>query len=603
MVMIAVRPEILGRLLVVPSMLEVLPETGAIARFLEAALQEIPGVDKIYTCIDNELYPCDRPALCSQCAGASVVSLINHRRPPPCQLLQSQASDKLYRALSVSTSRCSYGYLVAQVSDIDQFSVYEPYVRNVTNIVATVIENRIAFQELKKSNERLGEVLEHLEQRVLDRTHVLCEEITRREKLEVALRTSERKYRTLLETSSEGFWLVDINLKTIEVNDALCNLLECDREDLIGKTPFHFIAEEHHQRFAQHMEQLAIHNHRQYELMLHKKNGDVVYTIVHGTTLRDESGQVQGAFGYLTDISDRKRNEAKLQLAAHVFTHAREGIFITDSSGKIIDINDSFTDITGYERHDVLGRDLRVLKSSKQDAQLYKTLWQNLLTHGYWCGEVWSRRQNGQDYIQLLTISSVFDDQNCPQYYVALFSDITEQKQHEQELEYTAHYDPLTNLPNRRLLFHRLHQSMKQVDAKGGHLAVVYLDLDGFKAVNDTYNHEAGDYLLKTLAHRMKQVLREGDTLARLGGDEFVAVLGNCASPSVAISICSRLLGVASQPVLMGDRLLQVSASLGITFYPQKNIVDAGELLRQSDQAMYQVKLSGKNQYHIFCDL
>jgi diguanylate cyclase (GGDEF)-like protein len=200
----------------------------------------------------------------------------------------------------------------------------------------------------------------------------------------------------------------------------------------------------------------------------------------------------------------------------------------------------------------------------------------------------------------MLTISAVRDAQGTPQHYVALFSDITSIKQHEQQLEHIAHYDALTSLPNRVLLADRLSQAIAQAQRRSQRLAVAFLDLDGFKAINDNYGHEAGDQLLMAVATRMKQALREGDTLARLGGDEFVAVLLDLTDIEASVPMLTRLLAAAAQPVHVGDLILQVSASLGVTFYPQAKDLEADQLLRQADQAMYQAKLAGKNRYHVF---
>jgi len=219
---------------------------------------------------------------------------------------------------------------------------------------------------------------------------------------------------------------------------------------------------------------------------------------------------------------------------------------------------------------------------------------------GHWYGELWNRRKNGEIFAAMQTISTVSDSQGHARQYVSLFSDITALKEHEKQLEHIAHYDVLTTLPNRVLLADRLHQAMAQAVRREQQLAVAYLDLDGFKAINDHHGHETGDQLLIILAERMKQTLREGDTLARLGGDEFVAVLLDLSDVAACVPMLTRLLAAAAQPVPVGELTHQVSASLGVTFYPQADEVDADQLLRQADQAMYQAKLAGKNRYHIF---
>ncbi|MDP2441054.1 EAL domain-containing protein [Rhodoferax sp.] len=300
------------------------------------------------------------------------------------------------------------------------------------------------------------------------------------------------------------------------------------------------------------------------------------------------------------DITERMRANESLQQAASVFGHTREGISITNANGTIVDVNEAFTRITGYSREDVIGRNPRILSSGRQDAEFYRTMWSTLTEQGHWSGEVWNRRKDGEVYAELLTISAIRDGQGTTQQYVALFSDITAIKAHQSQLEHIAHFDALTNLPNRVLLADRLHQTMAQAQRRHQQLAVVYLDLDGFKAINDHHGHEAGDQVLITLARRMKETLREGDTLARLGGDEFVAVLTDLEDTLACMPLLERLLAAAALPVSVGGLSLQVSASLGVTFYPQAQDIEADQLLRQADQAMYQAKVAGKNRYCVF---
>jgi diguanylate cyclase (GGDEF)-like protein/PAS domain S-box-containing protein len=295
-----------------------------------------------------------------------------------------------------------------------------------------------------------------------------------------------------------------------------------------------------------------------------------------------------------------KQANTKLELAASVFEHAREGITITDSHGTIVDVNESFTRITGYTREEVIGKNPRILSSGRQDPAFYADMWGKLNEQGHWSGEVWNRRKDGEVYAELLTISAVRDIKGQPHQFVALFTDITAIKAHQSQLEHIAHFDALTHLPNRLLLADRLRHAMAQALRREQHLAVAYLDLDGFKAVNDHHGHSVGDQLLMTLASALNNTLREGDTLARLGGDEFVAVLIDLKDVESCAPMLSRLLDTAAAPYPMGQEVLQVSASIGVAFYPQDSEVDADQLMRQADQAMYQAKLAGKNRYHIF---
>jgi len=317
---------------------------------------------------------------------------------------------------------------------------------------------------------------------------------------------------------------------------------------------------------------------------------------VRVTRFHGDSGNIVVAHA---NITESRLAEERLQLAASVFSHAREGITITDANGTIVEVNDTFTRITGYSRDEAIGQNPRILKSDRQGPEFYSAMWQALIAEGFWSGEIWNRRKDGELYAQMITISAIKDADQTTRRYVALFSDITPMKEHQNQLEHIAHYDALTNLPNRVLLADRLQQALAQSQRRDRALAVVYLDLDGFKLINDSHGHDVGDKLLIAVAHRMKAALREGDTLARIGGDEFVAVLVDLERPQDCEPVLNRLLQAAADPLTAGNTQLQVSASIGVTIYPQDG-ADADLLLRHADQAMYQAKQSGKNRYHLF---
>jgi diguanylate cyclase (GGDEF)-like protein/PAS domain S-box-containing protein len=423
-----------------------------------------------------------------------------------------------------------------------------------------------------------------------------------RQRAEATLRESEQKLSVILESVEACIYLKDVQGRYLFANRSLLNVLGATREEVVGQCDDIFfdaatVAQ------VRHNDAIVL---RKGEVLRCEENAQVLNN-AHDLTflsvklpLRNEAGQIYALCGISTDISERKKSEQDLQLAASVFTYSREGIMITDADANILEVNDAFSYITGYPRAEVIGRNPRMLKSGRHHADFYHVMWSTLIEQGHWYGEIWNRRKSGEVYAEMLTISSIRDPRGTILQFVALFSDITLLKEHEQALEHIAHYDALTQLPNRVLFADRLHQAMVQSQRRKQKLALVYLDLDGFKAVNDNYGHDAGDQVLIVVSMRMQQVLREGDTLARLGGDEFAAVLVDLAAVDTHLTMLTRLLGAAAEAVPFNGHELHVTASIGVTFYPQGDDVDAEQLVHQADQAMYQAKMSGKNRYHLF---
>ncbi len=304
--------------------------------------------------------------------------------------------------------------------------------------------------------------------------------------------------------------------------------------------------------------------------------------------------------GWFYDITERTQAEEKLKLAARVFSDTHEGIIITDAAGNIIDINPTFSEITGYSREEMLGKNPSLLSSGKHEPEFYGAMWQTLRDHGHWQGEIWNRRKNGELYAELLTISALRDEKGNILHYIGLFSDITHSKQQQQKLELLAHYDALTHLPNRMLLADRFAQAIARCKRDSNTLlAVCYLDLDGFKQVNDSLGHDTGDRLLVQVAERIKSVLREEDTVSRLGGDEFAILLGDIRSLDQCEQALERIHRIIAQPYLLGEQSITIGASSGVALYPLDD-ADPDTLLRHADQAMYEAKLAGRNRFHLF---
>lgn len=321
----------------------------------------------------------------------------------------------------------------------------------------------------------------------------------------------------------------------------------------------------------------------------------------HAQIPSPDQRRIAEQFAQLAGIAlEHSEHKAQLLLAASVFTSAHEAIVITSPAAVILDVNARFTSLTGYSRQEAIGQTPRLLKSGLHDKEFYDQLWHQLMHSGYWEGEIWNRKKNGELMPESLRISAVVGEGGTITHFVALFSDITLAKAHEQQLKKLAHFDPLTALPNRTLFSDRLDQAMRQAERRQQTIAIVFIDLDGFKAVNDRYGHNTGDHLLVALSQAMRNGLRESDTLARIGGDEFVAVLLDLDSADSSLPLITRLLETASQPFEIDEVTLHVSASIGVTFFPQHDDVDADQLLRQADHAMYQAKQTGKNRYHCF---
>ena len=302
------------------------------------------------------------------------------------------------------------------------------------------------------------------------------------------------------------------------------------------------------------------------------------------------------------NITTQRANEQWLKVAASVFTHAGEGILISDPDGRVVATNQALRRIMGYpDSEDLVGRYTQDLRLDYLAGESFISLRQSLAQTGSWHGELRGQRDCGELYWATLNINVARDEAGQISHYVAVLTDVTELKMQQDQLEHVAYHDALTNLPNRTLLADRLQQAMARAGRRNERVAVVYVDLDGFKTVNDGYGHDQGDALLIAVAQRMRGVLREGDTLARIGGDEFVAVLADLLADVDATPLLERLLTAANEPVQLAATELRVSASLGVTFYPQPgHSVEADQLLRQADQALYQAKLAGKNRYQTY---
>lgn len=301
----------------------------------------------------------------------------------------------------------------------------------------------------------------------------------------------------------------------------------------------------------------------------------------------------------LQEIADHKLAKAEVLLAQTVYQSMTQGVMVADSNKNIISINPAFTRITGFCSAEVLGRKPGFNRSGYHDAAFYREMWQAINEDGHWEGEIWDRRKDGESFPQWLAISLVRDEQGAVLYYIGVFSDITEQKKSQEKIHYQANYDELTHLPNRRLFYDRMEQEIRKAHRDATQIALLFIDLDNFKEINDTLGHEQGDQLLRETAQRLRACVRETDTVARLGGDEFTIVLPDVKTSSEVEGVAQKVIQSLILPFTLGDTKGYVSASVGITIYPLDGD-NYKTLLKNADQAMYEAKRLGKNRFSYF---
>lgn len=388
----------------------------------------------------------------------------------------------------------------------------------------------------------------------------------------------------------------------LQFNDHLCNILGFTREELVEKAWPEML----------HQDDLALDN-VQFErvvqgeiegYMMEKRfihqDGSTVHTSLDVKCVRKLDGTVNFIVATIEDVTSRKYAEEQFKLAAKVFEESAEALMITDANCNIARVNHAFTVISGYSEADVIGKNPRILSSGQQGGEFYRAMWEHLAEFGYWKGEIWNRRKNGDVYPEQLSISAVTNEFGEISDYVAVFSDISQLKDTEAQLEFLAHHDPLTSLPNRRLLFARMEHGIDVARREGKKFALLMLDLDRFKHINDSFGHLAGDQLLQQVAERLTLRLRKIDTVARLGGDEFTVMLEDIAHPEDAARVADLIIADLSEPWQLphyGE--VRIGVSIGISLYPQHGSTPE-TLLQQADTALYLAKAQGRGCYAYF---
>ena len=421
------------------------------------------------------------------------------------------------------------------------------------------------------------------------------------------LHAREELVRLLLESTAEAIYGVDMEGRCIFANRNCAGMLGYPGpEEILGR-PMHDLTHHSHADGSSYAADVCpIHHAFLTGEPVHVS--DEVFWRADGTSFPVEywayplrrGGTVVGAVVTFFDLTERHQVETKSRLAATVFASTREGVIVTDEMGDILAVNEAFTRVTGYTEAETLGNKPSMLQSGRHGPDFYAAIWQALAEAGHWQGEIWNRRKSGEVYPELLSISAVRDRHGNICNYVGVFTDISQIKESEAKLAHLAHYDPLTGLPNRLLLSSRLEHAIDQARRQGNKVAILFLDLDRFKNVNDSLGHQVGDELLKAVTERLAHRLRAEDTLARLGGDEFVVLLERLDEPRDAAQVARAMLEALADPFKLSRGYeIYIGASIGISLFPDDG-ADVTQLIQHADVAMYQAKDQGRNAYGFY---
>lgn len=504
------------------------------------------------------------------------------------QLMQKQALRQMYLLLLVDILMLCAAFMAARRQMIIPLRNLSQHCRELAagnyNARANIRSSdeigllALAFNE---SAQRVGQLVHHIEQ---DRGR---------------LQQAEAMFRGIAENTMVGVYIVQDGRFRF-VNATMANMFCYERHEMLSTLDAYAIfPEEDRAKVKAHTYQRLngeVPSTGQ-ERRGRRKDGSIINLEIFGSVMELDGEQV--TMGMAMDITERKEVEASARMAALVYQNSSEAMVVTDGGGVIVNVNPAFSAITGYGADEVIGNKLSLLSSGRHDKAFYQAMWHALNNSGKWQGDVWNRRKNGEEYAERLSINTSYNDDGTVRCRIGLFSDITKKKQSDAFIWRQANYDHLTGLPNRQLFQDRLDRAIARSNRSGLPMALVFLDLDFFKDVNDTLGHGMGDELLKQVAGRLNACVRATDTVARLGGDEFTIIVGELHDCEVAERICEATLRELAQPYYLGEEAASISTSMGVTFYPDDG-EDAQELLKNADLAMYAAKDKGRNQFCYF---
>ncbi|MCW8884246.1 MAG: EAL domain-containing protein [Motiliproteus sp.] len=420
---------------------------------------------------------------------------------------------------------------------------------------------------------------------------------------ETKLRASEERFRAIFNQQFQFMAVLSPEGIVQEINDLPLKVQKASREDYLGK-PFWdspaWASLPEWKNIWKHRMHLAVETRAPVttdDIFL-TADGEVRSADAAITALFDEQETVQCYIVQATDTTERKHAQAEMELTAQIFEQGSEGIIICNADGEMVMVNRAMCEITGYSSEELLGKNPKVLSSGRHDPDFYSNMWIQIKEQGHWQGEVWNRRKNGEVFPEWLSISTVYGDQQEVSHYIGIINDISQHKQAEEHIRHLAHYDALTDLPNRTLLNDRINQGISRAIREQHRMAVLFLDLDRFKKVNDSLGHQFGDELLIEVAGRLKSTVRGEDTVSRLGGDEFILLLPEVTGDGAA-QVAEKILEVIAAPFQIREHELNITPSIGIAIYPD-NGQSVDELLQCADSAMYRAKQNGRNMFRMF---
>ena len=472
------------------------------------------------------------------------------------------------------------------------------------------VENRELITYLAREKGRVEKLNNLLEKRVDKRTRELRSAVETMERQVAehrrtgqALRESEERFELAMQGANDGLWDWDMKTDSVYFSPRWKSMLGYEDHEIANKF------EEWHERvhpddIEQAMKDIQdnVENKTPEYVNTHRmrhKDGDYRWILARGRVIRDENGSASRMVGTHVDITDRKAAEDKLRQAAALFENTTESVMVVDSKADIVVVNPAFTETTGYTQDEVVGKSLSILYPEYHKSRSYAEVWETVLAAGRWQGEIWGRRSGGKLFPQWLNISGVSDNGNEISSYVIVFSDITSIKDSQAQLEVLAHHDSLTGLPNRVLFNERLHHALQRARRENTGAAVLFIDLDRFKTINDSLGHAAGDQLLESVAKRLRETVRDEDTIARLGGDEFTILLEDAGSAQAIGAVAQKILETISRRLDLHGHEVHVSGSVGISMYPEDG-EDVTTLLKNADNAMYRAKEQGRNNYQFY---